>query len=195
MSISQLASLLRQGLIGVLPTDTIYGVVAAAANPEAVLRLYRLRRKTPRKPFVILIGRTGDLKKFGVAVTAYQKHFLKKVWPGKVSVVLPCSSSSRFAYLHCGRRTLAFRMPRPRKLRALLRAAGPLAAPSANPEGEKPAETISQARRYFGSRVDFYVSAGKRMIGAPSTIVSLTNREPRIVRVNKVRPCKKGRTL
>lgn len=178
---NDLAALLKKGGIGVIPTDTLYGVVASAKNPEAVFRLYRLRRKTQRKPFVILIDRIERLKDFGIKVTTGQIQFLKKIWPGKVSIVLPCRSS-RFAYLHRGLQTLAFRMPRPRALRALLREVGPLVAPSANPEGEKPAETLSLARKYFGPRVDFYASADKRMRGSPSTILSFVKGKPRVLR-------------
>ena len=178
----RLVSVLKHGGICVIPTDTLYGVVARAKDKKAVRRLYCLRRGMQRKkPFVILIARAAELKDFGIVPTAVQKKFIAKVWPGKVSVIFRCPRS-RFAYLHLGARTLAFRVPRSRSLRALLRAVGPLVAPSANRKGKKPAETIHEARRYFGASVDFYLGAGKRLRGAPSTIVSFCAKEPRILR-------------
>jgi len=182
MPTSSLVSVLQRGGIAVIPTDTLYGIVARAEDKRAVRRLYRMRRETKRKkPFVILIARAAALKNFGIVPTAVQKKFLAKVWPGKVSVIFRCSGS-RFAYLHLDVKTLAFRVPRSRPLRTLLRAAGPLVAPSANCEGEKPAETIPTARQYFGESVDFYMDAGKRLRAAPSMIVSLCEKTPRILR-------------
>lgn len=175
------AAELRRGGIVVIPTDTVYGIVAKAQNRNAVLRLCRMRRRSAKKPFIVLVGDMYDIREFGVRVTAAQRRFLKKVWPGKVSVIF-CCPEKRFAYLHRGTNTLAFRMPRSQPLRALLKKTGPLVAPSANPEREKPAQTISEARRYFGKQVDFYIGAGRRLCGKPSTVVSFKGSEPRIIR-------------
>ena len=47
---------LRNGGVGVVPTDTIYGIVGSALNPKTVARIYKLRRRNPKKPMIILIG-------------------------------------------------------------------------------------------------------------------------------------------
>lgn len=169
-----------------MPTDTIYGVVALASNREAVARLYRLRRNARRKPFIILIENARSLREFGIIISARQKEFLKKCWPGKVSIIFRCPST-RFNYLHLGTKTLAFRVPKNGKLLSFLKKTGPLVAPSANPEGKKPSETISEARRYFGNQVDRYVSAGRRLCGKPSTLVSFVGDKPIIIRQGAVR--------
>jgi L-threonylcarbamoyladenylate synthase len=179
------AGILRGGGIAVIPTDTIYGIVARALDREAVERLFALRRESPQKPFVILIDSVSRLKEFGVTTNARQRTFLKRVWPGKVSVVFSCPRK-KFSYLHRGAETLAFRLPNKRSLRAILQTVGPLAAPSANPEGKKPAETIAEAKRYFGDRVDAYVGAG-RLGGKPSTLVSLAGSSPKLLRRGAVR--------
>lgn len=180
-----LAYVLKRGGLAVIPTDTLYGIVACALDKTAVQRLYRLRRRTARKPFVVLISSTKEFAAFDITPSAAVLRFLKTVWPGKVSVVFRCSGK-RLAYLHRGARSLAFRVPRPRTLRDFLRAVGPLVAPSANPEGRKPAETISEARRYFGNRVDFYQGAGRRLSGEPSTIISLVGKTAQIIRQGAV---------
>ena len=171
---------LRSGGIAVIPTDTIYGIVARALDKKAVKRLYALRRKTPKKPFIILISSVGDLAAFGVRPNAASRAFLARVWPGKVSVVLPCSGK-KFAYLHLGTGALAFRLPRSKKLFALLAKTGPLVAPSANPEGEEPARTLREARNYFRDAVDRYV-AGAPRDRRPSTLVSFTGGTPVVLR-------------
>ena len=165
------ATLLRQGKIGVLPTDTVYGVVASALDPVALERVYRVKSRMPVKPPIILIASVEDLTLFGVSPTAAQRVVLDTYWPGQVSIVLPCDDE-RFAYLHRGAKSLAFRLPALPWLRAFLSESGPLMAPSANLEGQPPATTIAEARNYFGDGVDFYIDGGV-LVGRPSTIIRL----------------------
>lgn len=153
----KLIAVIRKGGIGVMPTDTIYGLVGSALSRAAVERIYRIRKRNPKKPVIVLIGDLADLARFGIKLEPRVKTFLEKIWPGPYSVVLPCPGK-KFAYLHRGTETLALRLPKPQWLRALLRATGPLVAPSANPEGKPPAKTIAEAKKYFSERVDFYVS-------------------------------------
>ena len=110
---------------------------------------------------------------------------LKRLWPGKVSAVLPCSDE-QWAYLHRGTGTVAFRLPDDAGLRALLRETGPLVAPSANPQGEPPAKTIEDAEGYFGDTVDFYVDGGL-LDGEPSTLVKIENGNIVVLRQGAVR--------
>jgi L-threonylcarbamoyladenylate synthase len=177
-ALAPVVDILRRGGVGVLPTDTIYGIVGSALRPATVRRIYRLRRRDLRKPMIILIGDIGDLAKFGVRLTPHIKKLLNRVWPGKVSVVLPISGRdggrflTKFSYLHRGTGTLAFRLPRPRWLRDLLLQSGPLVAPSANFEGESPAKTIKEAKKYFGKEVEFYVD-GMRRKSKASTLIKI----------------------
>jgi len=180
MTSLKLVDALRRGGIAVIPTDTLYGIVARALDKEAVARLYKLRRQTSHKPFIVLVSSLKDLAAFGVRPNATQCVFLKKVWPGPVSVIFRCSSR-KSSYLHLGTHSLAFRLPKSRRLVTLLKKTGPLVAPSANREGEKPAETTTEAKEYFGTDVDVYVNGGRRR-GEPSTLISFVDEEPRIVR-------------
>lgn len=182
----RIISILRHGGIAVIPTDTMYGIVARACDRNAVARLYELRRVTSRKPFIILIDSISRLREFGITLNAAQETFLDLVWPGKVSVVLPCAQEA-FAYLHRGTKTLAFRFPKNKTLVALIRKTGPLVAPSANPEGKRPAETIAAAKRYFGAQVALYHGVSRKQ-GKPSTLVSLLDSFPKVLREGAVNP-------
>ncbi len=167
-----IVKILKNGGIGVLATDTIYGLVGHALLPDTVARIYRVRRRNLQKPFVILIAGFKDLKLFDIELTSKQKQKLKQLWPGHISVILPCLAE-KFFYVHRGTKTLAFRLPPNKKLLKLLKQTGPLVATSANPEGLPPALTIRTAKKYFGKNVDFYVDGGK--IARPaSTLISLS---------------------
>lgn len=167
--------------VGVLPTDTLYGIVGSALSKKAVERIYKLKKRNSRKPLIILIASLKDLNLFGARIDTAHKNILDQVWPGKVSVILPLSSQ-KFHYLHRGGKTLAFRMPAKNSLIELLKKTGPLVAPSANPEGLPPAATIREVKKYFGDEIDFYLSAGRRLSGKPSALIAIENGKIKIYR-------------
>ncbi len=163
--------IIQEGGVGIFPTDTLYGLVGSALNPKAVRRVYQLRKRNSKKPLIVLIGSERDLSLFQVKPSATVKQIIGKLWPGPISIILSCNKK-KFKYLHCGTKTLAFRVPKGATLRHLLKRTGPLVAPSANPEGEKPATTITQAKQYFGNKIDFYKDSGK-LDNFPSTIIEI----------------------
>ncbi|GEM_PF-220373 len=171
--------LLRGGVV-VMPTDTTYGVVGSALNEKAVNEIYRLRKRDLDKPFIVLIADRKDLKKFGVVLTEVQSKILDKVWPGPVSVILSCPPD-KLAYLHRGKKTLAFRLPQKPELQRLLRQTGPLVAPSANPQGHPVAKDISEARAYFGYHVGFYQDGGT-VVASPSRLIDITDGTEKVLR-------------
>lgn len=164
-------NLLKGGQIGVMPTDTIYGILGSALNPEVVEKIYKLRKRAIDKPMIILISSISDLDKFNIRLTDKQKEFLEKNWPNPLSVILKCDSE-KLKYLHRGKKSLAFRMPKDKKLLEILKQTGPLVAPSANVEGEKVSENINQAKKYFGKEIDFFLDAGE-VKSVPSTLIQL----------------------
>jgi len=167
----QVIEILKKGGVGVLPTDTVYGLVGRAEDKKAVERIYKLKKRNKSKPFIILISDLSDLKKFEVSPSKEIISFLKKIWPGRISIILPLQSL-RFSYLHRGKKSLAFRIPASIFLRKVISKTGPLVAPSANFEGEPPAVSIEEAEEYFGDRVDFYFDKGEQD-KPPSIILEL----------------------
>ncbi|MGC8880698.1 MAG: L-threonylcarbamoyladenylate synthase [Minisyncoccia bacterium] len=171
--------LLKEGAIGVIPTDTIYGICGSALNKKTVEKIYKLRKRNSKKPMIILISSLKDLKFFKIKLKRKTQKILKKIWPAKISVILPCKLK-QFFYLHKGTNSLAFRIPKNRELLKILEISGPVVAPSANFEGEKPAETINEARKYFKDKV-FYYNKGK-LKGKPSTLIDFTSSQIKILR-------------
>ncbi len=179
-SLDKIADILEKGGIGVMPTDTIYGLVGQALSKNTVDRIYKIRKRDSKKPVIILVGSMGQLKILGIKTGNYQKKFLAEIWPGKTSVVFKCPDK-RFSYLHKGTKTLAVRLPKPVWLRQMLVRVGPLAAPSANIEGFSPSQTIAQAQRYFGKKIDFYLNGGA-LLSKPSTLVSFSGKKAVLLR-------------
>lgn len=180
-----IVNILKKGDIAVIPTDTIYGIVGSALNQKTVEKIYKLRKRNPEKPFILLVSGISDLEKFSVELTLKQRKFLEKNWPNPLSVILPVESE-KFKYLYRGTNSLAFRMPKDERLLDLLKQTGPLVAPSANFEGEKPAENIKEAKKYFGDSV-FYEDRGE-VKGEASTLIEFKDEDINILRQGSYYP-------
>ena len=172
--------ILKTGGVGILPTDTLYGLVGSAFSPEAVEKIHRLKKRAPKKPLIVLISDWQDLEKFGAIISVTDKKILAGKWLGPTSVILPVNGTN-FEYLHQGTNTIAFRWPKDERLQKILKETGPLVAPSANPEGLPPATTVAEAEKYFSDQVDFYQDGGT-LAGAPSTLIKLQNGKIEILR-------------
>jgi L-threonylcarbamoyladenylate synthase len=177
----QIVETIVEGGIGVIPTDTLYGIVASARDPDAVSRVYEVKRRNPNKACIVLVADIDDIEEFGVVLSNELREMLLRYWPGPYSILLPIVDET-FSYLDRGTGEIAFRVPDDEELREFLRVTGPLIAPSANTEGDAPATTVSLAQQYFGDSVDFYVDGGERS-GPPSTLLRLReNGETEILR-------------
>lgn len=185
MTDPHLVDCLNGGGVVVLPTDTVYGLVARASDQKAVERMYRLRGRAPEKPCILLVADAWQITDTA-NWTDYHKQLGAKYWPGPLSLVAPTTEKTPH-YLHRGTDTLAYRIPDEPALRKLLSATGPLLAPSANPEGQPVATTIAEAEAYFGDKVDGYVDGGKIANRAPSTVAGVRDGKLHIFRQGALR--------
>lgn len=175
-------TLCTSGMIAVMPTDTLYGVVARAADFAAVTRLYAAKHRE-QKPGTIIAASIAQLEALGI-----KKRYLTAVsqfWPGAVSVVIPVADPA-LAYLHQGKQSLAVRIPDDARVVAVLEQTGPLLTSSANQPQEQPAETIEQAKAYFGDTVDYYEDGGKLSSRAPSTVIRIVDDAIEVLRQGAV---------
>jgi L-threonylcarbamoyladenylate synthase len=182
ISLLEAGEKLARGAVGIIPTDTIYGIVASAFNKEAVSRVYVTKGRRPKKSSIILISTPEDVERFGCKMTSGLSEKLASYWPGPVSVVLETNRDD-LKYLHRGAYTFAFRIPNDQRLQEMLKISGPIIAPSANPEGLTPAKNIEEAEKYFGEKVDFFVDGGE-MDGEASAIVSFEDSIAKVLRSN-----------
>lgn len=184
----KVVELLNQSKIGVLPSDTIYGVMAKAADEAAVKKLYDLKKRE-QKPGTIIAASVEQLEQLGI------KHrYLKAVeqyWPNPLSIIIPTGLD--LAYLHQGKMTLAIRIPKDTEIQKLLAKTGPLVTSSANTPGDPPANTIQEAQKYFGDAVDFYVDGGDLSNRPPSTIIRIIDDAIEVLREGAVKIDENGR--
>jgi L-threonylcarbamoyladenylate synthase len=178
---AQATEQIKNGAVGILPTDTLYGIVCSATDESAVRRLYELKSRHT-KPGTLVAANIDQFVELGIPrryLTAVQQY-----WPGPVSVVIPVGET--FSYLHLGKHSLALRVPSDESLRDILLQTGPLLTSSANLPGTEPAHTVGKAKHYFGDRVDFYVDGGDFSGHAPSTIIRIIDDVVEVIRQGAV---------
>ena len=179
--------LLESGAVGVLPTDTVYGLVCRAADESAVKRLYALKSRD-QKPGTVIAASIDQLIELGFKsryVNAY-----KDFWPNPLSIVVPTPGS----YLSQGLGSMALRVIKgPESLLALLNEIGPLLTSSANMPGQPPANNIEEARQYFGDAVDFYVDGGDFSDREPSTVIRVIDDAIEVLRPGAITISESGR--
>jgi L-threonylcarbamoyladenylate synthase len=173
----ELISCLKMGGVGVLPTDTLYGIVARVANPGAVERLYSLKHRE-KKPGTTIAASVDQLADLGLDAALLDR--IRDYWPAPLSIVLPLGDELQ--HLHQGVGESPFRVVADENLRSLLEQTGPLVTSSANQPGEPPAQTLHEAQAYFGDHIDFYVDGGDIGDRPPSTIARLTDTGLEILR-------------
>lgn len=182
VTLVQAAEQLQSGAVGVLPTDTVYGVVAAATNPDAVQKLYALKSRE-KKPGTLIAANVEQLISLGI-----KQRYIKAVsqyWPGAVTVVLPTDNPT-LQYLDQGVGTIAVRVAADERINALLQSVGPLMTSSANTPGADPANNVQEAIDYFGDKVDFYVDGGDMSGRQPSTIIRIMDDAVEVLRPGAV---------
>ena len=178
----KLANHLRKhGEIAVIPTDTVYGVVARAVDAAAVARLYALKSREG-KPGTLVAANVDQLIELGI-----DRHYLTRAtefWPGAVSLITPCGQN--LFYIHQGVNSLAVRIPNDKNLLELLQQTGPLLTSSANQPGEPPATIVDEAKAYFGELVDWYEDGGY-INAEPSTVIKIVGNKIDVVRSGVVK--------
>lgn len=179
-SAQEIGNKLKNGQIGVMPSDTIYGIFGSALIPDIIEKIYTLRKRDLDKPMIILIDSATQLQNFSIELDNKTKQILEKLWPNPVSVILPCNDHN-FFYLHRGTHSLAFRIPKDQRLLEILKISGPLVAPSANIQGQPPATNIKEAKSYFPKDVDFF-EEGEITSTQPSTVIEVINGEIKVIR-------------
>jgi L-threonylcarbamoyladenylate synthase len=174
--IGLIAGFLKKGKVIVYPTDTIYGLGCLASEKKAINKVYRIKKREKKKPLLVLISDFKMLSGYFL-VDKKQTAYLRKVWPGMISVILN-KKKLLSNELSAGLSSVAVRLPKSRFLTKMIKeAGGPIVSTSLNLSGEKPVEIVDNLSKYFkGAKPDFVVDAGI-LDGKPSKLIDLRDVE------------------
>lgn len=184
--VGQAIAALRRGELAVIPTDTVYGLVANAEDPRAAEALYAAKGREARQPTAVLFASLAELLARVPELPAPGAAVARALLPGPLTLVVP-NPGLRFRWLNQERpEALGVRVPDvagPGK--EVLDALGALVATSANLPGGRDPRTLADVPQELVAAAAATVDGGG-LGGAPSTVVDLTGPEPTILREGAV---------
>lgn len=182
------ARMLRQGALVVFPTETVYGLGAAASNDEAVARVFDVKGRPRSNPLIVHVARIAQAQALADGWSDDVDRLAHAFWPGPLTLVVP--RSKRVSDLVTGGvDSVALRIPsHPVARELLILAAIPIVAPSANRYQRVSPTTAQHALDDLGDAVDLVLDGGPTPIGIESTVVSLLADGPRILRMGSITP-------
>ena len=180
------ARLIANGGVIAFRTDTFYGLGVDPLNPDAVARLRKLKGQDDSKPILLLIGDISDMDRLIVNRSETFELATRKFWPGPLTIVGRAASGLPDG-LTAGTGTVGVRLPNDEKVRALVRlCGGALTATSANLSGRPPAISAEEVEGYFPKGIDLIIDGGRVVATQPSTVLDLSQLEPRMIREGAV---------
>jgi len=169
----------------VFPTETVYGLGADARSSVAVQSLVTIRGREPGKPILVLVADATMAETVAAQFPEPARRLAARFWPGPLTLVLPARDGLP-APITAGTGTVGVRVPGHALARALVAGLGaPVTAPSANPPGGDPPQTLAAARAYFGARVAVYVDGGA-LPGGASTVAVVDAAGVRVLRAGAI---------
>ena len=181
-AVRKAAELLRVGEVVALPTETVYGLAANAWNPEAVARIFAIKRRPADNPVIVHIADGAMARRCVSQWTDDADRLAAAFWPGPLTLVLPRSLAIPDV-VTAGGSTVGVRWPSHPFIQAVIRECGfPLAAPSANLANAISPTNAGHVARALESRIPLIVDGGQAQVGIESTVVDLTRSPARILR-------------
>lgn len=174
--------LLRRGELVAIPTETVYGLAADAANAGAVRAVFAAKGRPADHPVIVHLPSEAALDEWAAEVPPQARHLAGAFWPGPLTLILPRASRVD-PVITGGQDTIGLRVPAHPATQALLhRFGGALAAPSANRFGHVSPTTAAHVQAEFGDEVAAVLDGGPCEVGVESTIVDLSAGTPRLLR-------------
>lgn len=176
-------AVLREPGLVVMPTDTVYGVVADAFDPRATAALRRAKRLAPTAPLTVLIRNPRQVAGLAEDVPEAADRLMASYWPGPLTLVLPATDG--LSWDIGTSLVVALRMPAEEALLEVVADVGPLVCSAAARPADPVPTSVDEAREALGDHVGLYVDDGPR--DAPlSTIVDLTRDHATVLREGAV---------
>lgn len=185
-ALAQAKELLNEGELVAFHTETVYGLGANALDAIAVRKIFEAKGRPRDNPLIVHVASFEEAQKL-TSLSEDDPRFdlfcsLATLWPGPLTIVVPAAPIFP-EEVTCGLSTVGIRVPSSPVAQALLRSVGfPIAAPSANRSNYVSPTTADHVRSCLGKRVALILDGGPTEEGLESTIVSLAEKTPELLR-------------
>lgn len=180
-----IANKIIDGGIGVIPTDTVYGLVCDALNIDSVDKIYKLKKRDYNKPLVILISNIEMLKRCVKNINELEFDIINRYWPGELTIVFKKSNYIP-DIVAGGTDEIAIRMPNNIELIELINSIDrPLVATSANVSSKETITNIEMLEDSIKNNIDFIIDGGNINNNA-STIIKVIDNKIKVYREGNI---------
>ncbi len=180
------ATLLNEGKVVAIPTETVYGLAANAFDEQAIQKIYEIKQRPLFNPLIVHIKSIEYLDVVAQNIPPMALSLAKEFWPGALTLILPKKDIIP-DIVTAGKNTVGVRIPsHPIALALLNELDFPLAAPSANPFGYISPTTSEHVKKQLGSKIPMILEGGPCEKGIESTIVGFEDNEPVLYRVGAI---------
>lgn len=185
-NLKKAAEILKKGGLVAFPTETVYGLGANALNPQAVSKIFEVKKRPRFDPLIVHLAKAEEAKKYVKQWPVLAEKLSQAFWPGPLTLVL-YKNQLIPSIVTAGLSTVALRVPsHPVAQRLLMEAGVPVAAPSANPFGFVSPTRAEQVEETIGKKVDLILEAGQSPLGLESTVISLIAGKPEVLRLGSL---------
>ena len=187
-NIIKTAEILKKGGLAAIPTETVYGLAADALNGEAVAKIFAAKGRPMDNPLIVHVAEFEDIERFALVreIPEAAKKLAKVFWPGPLTIIMKKGGVIPDE-VSAGLDTVAIRLPSHPSARAIIKAADtPLAAPSANLSGSPSPTTAQHVMNDMDGKIDAVFDGGACGVGVESTVITLAENTPRLLRPGRV---------
>ena len=197
---SRAVDLLQAGELVAFPTETVYGLGADAANPQALAKMFAAKGRPADHPVIVHLAGAAYLERWAIDSPPLAWELAEAFWPGPLTLILKRAPQVPYAVTG-GQETVGLRVPSHPLALGLLRAytqAGGghgnmcgIAAPSANRFGRISPTDAAHVREELGDVVALILDGGSCPVGIESTIIDLSRAAdltPRLLRPGRITP-------
>jgi len=185
--IGETVEVIKMGGVATVPTDTVYGLIADATNEKAVRKIFKIKKRSLKKPIPIFVKDLKMAKSLAI-INKNQEKFLKKFWPGKVTVIVKAKNTPHQKWWGVSKdKKIGLRIPNYKLVNILLEKLNfPLTGTSANISGKPGSTKIREVLKQFenqfstrsgGGQPDLILDAGNLKPSLLSTVIDLENLE------------------
>jgi L-threonylcarbamoyladenylate synthase len=171
IDIRKAATLLAEGELVAIPTETVYGLAANALNEDAVLKIYAAKNRPQFNPLIIHVASFEQAKQFIKDIPDEAEQLAAAFWPGPLTMLFNKQQNVP-DLVTAGSKRVAIRVPNHAlTLQLLTRIDFPVAAPSANPSGYVSPTTAQHVYEGLQEKIPYILDGGECGVGVESTIV------------------------
>ena len=185
--IEKAAEIIKRGGLVAFPTETVYGLGADALNEKAVKKIFEAKGRSARNPLIVHVSSKEQVYKIA-HVNETAEMLMDKFFPGPLALVLKKKGIVP-DITTAGMDKVAVRMPDHAVALMLIELSKtPLAAPSANVSGKLSPTKPEHVLEDLGDKIDALIDGGEVKIGIESTVLDLTLKPPKILRLGAITP-------